>query len=405
MDKKQYLEKRNNLLGEAEALVKHNDLKGSAEKRKEIEALDLQFEESSKEQANLNALRGEVASVDLSKSNVGKVQNSKVVESNIQMNQEIAYEDVFAKVALKRDLTPDEINVYNANNPQNVYTHTTTNTEIVIPETVIDGIESTMKELHPILNDVRTTRIKGTVKYLKHTEITAGDADYYDEDTATADEENKFGELTLGGKELSKAVTVSWKLQAMAVTDFVPFLQRELGERMSYAKAKAFVSGAGDAKYPEGVVTALEKQVDTPQIVEYSATAGITYKNLTESMGKILSKHVSGAKIYANNSTIWNVLANITDDNKRPLFIPDLTLGGVGRIFGIPVMEEDAFKAGEVLIGNMATGYKENIQETMKLTTEQHAKARKTDFVGYEVHDGGVSDENAFAFLRQAEGV
>lgn len=405
MNKEQYLEKRNGLLGEAEELVSKNDLKGSAEKREEIENLDMQFEETSKEQANLNALRGEVTAVDLSKNNVGNVQNVKVVESNIKQGQEIAYEDVFAKVALQRDLTPDEINVFNTNNPQNVYTHTTTNTEIVIPETVVAGIESTMKELHPILNDVRTTRIKGTVKYLKHTEITAGDADYYDEDTATVDEENKFGELTLGGKELSKAITVTWKLQAMAVSDFVPFLQRELGERMSYAKANAFVRGAGDAKYPQGVITALEAQSTTPQIIEYDQVEKLTYENLTAAMSKVSSKHVSGAKFYANNSTIWNSLANIVDGQGRPMFVPNVSENGVGKIFGVTVMEEDALLPGEVLLANMANGYKENIQESMVLTTEQHAKARKTDFVGYEVHDGGVSDENAFAFLREAAGV
>src|SRR5699024_3486550 len=66
----------------------------------------------------------------------------------------IKYEDVFAKVALKRDLNEDEVNVFNQMNPTNVYTHNTDNTEILIPETVVGGIIETMKELHPILADV-----------------------------------------------------------------------------------------------------------------------------------------------------------------------------------------------------------------------------------------------------------
>lgn len=123
-------------------------------------------------------------------------------------------------------------------NPENVYTHNTTNTEIVIPETVIGGIIDTMKELHPILADVVPTRIKGTVKYVKRTGIPAGDADYYDEATPTADEENKFGELTLNGKELSKAVTVTWKLQAMAVADFIPSSKGNLGKEWELLRQK-----------------------------------------------------------------------------------------------------------------------------------------------------------------------
>lgn len=397
MNKEKYLEMRAAMLDEAQNLINEGKIEEAAEKRKEIEKLDADFEEASKEQANLDALNNEGEAVTDMKNLSVNEGGLKAVEK-LEKNNAVNYEDVFAKVALQRDLNEDEVNLFNQMNPENVYTHNTTNTEIVIPETVIGGIIDTMKELHPILADVVPTRIKGTVKYVKRTGIPAGDADYYDEATPTADEENKFGELTLNGKELSKAVTVTWKLQAMAVADFIPFITRELGERMGVAKAKAFVKGKGDAKYPQGVVTAIEAEASTPQKVSYKAD-GLTYKDITAAMAKIKSGYVSGAKIYANNATVWGTLANLMDGQGRPLFIPDVTTGGVGRIFGIPVMEEDAMGDGEILIGNMAAGYKENISEDMKLVTENHAKARTTDFVGYEVHDGGVIDEKAFAYL------
>lgn len=397
MNREKYLEMRAAMLDEAQKLINEGKIEEAAGKRKEIEKLDVDFEEASKEQANLDALNKENEKVTDMKNLSVEEGGLKAVEK-LEKNNVVNYEDVFAKVALQRDLNEDEVNLYNQMNPENVYTHNTTNTEIVIPETVIGGIIDTMKELHPILADVVATRIKGTVKYVKRTGIPAGDADYYDEATPTADEENKFGELTLNGKELSKAVTVTWKLQAMAVADFIPFITRELGERMGVAKAKAFVKGKGDAKYPQGVVTAIEAEASTPQKVSYKAD-GLTYKDITAAMAKIKSGYVSGAKIYANNATVWGTLANLMDGQGRPLFIPDVTTGGVGRIFGIPVMEEDAMGDGEILIGNMAAGYKENISEDMKLVTENHAKARTTDFVGYEVHDGGVIDEKAFAYL------
>lgn len=397
MNKKKYLEMRAAMLEEAQNLINQGKIEEAAAKRKEIEKLDADFEQASKEQANLDALNKE-------NDKVSDMKNLSVNEGGLntvdktEIKNALNYEEVFAKVALQRDLTSDEINLYNEMNPENAYTHNTTNTEIVIPETVVGGIIDKMKELHPILADVTATNIKGTVKYVKRTEIPAGDADYYDEATVTADEENKFGELTLGGKELSKAVTVTWKLQAMAIADFIPFIQRELAERMGSAKAKAFVRGKGDAKYPQGVITAIEAEASTPQKVAYKAD-GLTYKDITAAMAKIKSGYVSGSKIYANNSTIWSTLANLLDGQGRPLFIPDVTAGGVGRIFGVPVVEEDAMNDGEILIGNMGAGYKENISEAMKLVTEQHAKARTTDFVGYEVHDGGVIDEKAFAYM------
>lgn len=397
MNKEKYLEMRAAMLDEAQNLINAGKIEEAATKRKEIEKLDADFEEASKEQANLDALNNEGEAVTDMKNLSVEEGGLKAVEK-IERKNPVNYEDVFAKVALQRDLNEDEVNLFNQMNPENVYTHNTTNTEIVIPETVIGGIIDSMQELHPILADVVPTRIKGTVKYVKRTGIPAGDADYYDEATPTADEENKWGELTLNGKELSKAVTVTWKLQAMAIADFIPFIQRELGERMGAAKAKAFVKGKGDAKYPQGVVTAIEAETSTPQKVSYKAD-GLTYKDITAAMAKIKSGYVSGAKIYANNATVWGTLANLMDGQGRPLFIPDVTTGGVGRIFGIPVMEEDAMGDGEILIGNMAAGYKENISEDIKLVTENHAKARTTDFVGYEVHDAGVIDEKAFAYL------
>lgn len=397
MNKEKYLEMRAAMLDEAQNLINEGKIEEAATKRKEIEKLDADFEKTSKEQANLDALNKENDKVTDMKNLSVSEGGLKAVEK-IEKNNVVNYEEVFAKVALQRDLNEDEINLFNEMNPENVYTHNTTNTEVVIPETVVGGITDTMQELHPILADVIPTKIKGTVKYLKRTGIPAGDADYYDEATVTADEENKWGELTLNGKELSKSVTVTWKLQAMAIAEFIPFIQKELGERMGAAKAKAFVKGKGDAKYPQGVVTAIEAEASTPQKVSYKAD-GLIYKDITAAMAKIKSKYVSGAKIYANNTTVWNTLANILDGQNRPLFVPDVTKGGVGRIFGMPVMEEDAMGDGEILIGNMAAGYKENISEDMKLVTENHAKARTTDFVGYEVHDGGVVDERAFAYL------
>ena len=167
---------------------------------------------------------------------------------------------------------------------------------------------------------------------------------------------------------------------------------------MGAAKARAFVRGKDIKIYPQGVITAIEAETNTPQKVAYKAD-GLTYKDITAAMAKIKSGYTSGAKVYANNMTIWGTLANVMDEQGRPLFIPDVSAGGVGRIFGIIVKEEDAMNDGEILIGNMAAGYKENVSEAMKLVTEQHAKPRKTDFVGYEVHDGGVIDEKAFAYM------
>ena len=400
MNREKYLKMRNEMMVEAQNFLNEGKIEEMQAKKKEIEKLDADFETVSTEQANLAALENKIPAYDPENNSVSPIAG-KVVGTTEQDNSKVDYETVFAKVALKRQLNNAEIEMYNKYNPENAYTHNTTNTAIMIPETVIAGIMKEAAELHPILEDVRKLKIKGTVRFVKHTGITAGDAKYYTEDQVVEDEQNTFGEITLGGHELAKSVTVTWKLQEMAITDFVPFLQMELGERIGAAKAYSVVRGTG-TNQPTGIVTTLNAQVGKPQVKTYATT--ITYSDLTAGMAKIASEFIGGVKIYVNTATLWNKLANLLDGQNRPIFIPDPTSGGVGRIFGKVVEVEDALLDGEVLFGNASKGYVMNTQETMRLVTEQHAKARTTDFVGYEVNDGEVLAEKAFALIVYSAG-
>ena len=58
MNKEQYLNKRNQMIVEAENFLEEGKVKEAEAKMKEVEELDQTFEDSAKAQANLNALRG-----------------------------------------------------------------------------------------------------------------------------------------------------------------------------------------------------------------------------------------------------------------------------------------------------------------------------------------------------------
>ena len=118
-------------------------------------------------------------------------------------------------------------------------------------------------------------------------------------------------------------------------------------------------------------------------------------------MSKIKSGYINGSSFYANNSTIWNELATIKDGDGKSIFIPDATLGGVGKIFGVTVKEEDGCANGQVLLGNVQKGYVMNINENMTIYTEDHVKARTTDYMGYALIDGDVVTTKAFALLKK----
>ena len=402
MTYKQYNERREALLNEAQTLINEGKLEEAKAKQAEVTALDNEYQNIVTERANLNALAGApVAEPIENKSvNVSGARTVDVVSESAENEAEV-YLRAWAADMQYRSMTAQEKSVFDKVNAEfnNAYTHDTTNTAVLIPETVAAGIWKRAEEMYPLYADARKYNVRGKLVIKKHTGIVAGDAAWYDEQTPTADEQNAFGELILDGRELSKAVTVTWKLRAMAMEEFIPFIINELGERMGVALGNAAAKGKGAASLePEGVETALLAEDSTPQIVTYTGELG--YATITEAIAKIHSSYLAGAAIYANNATIWGKLANIMDGNNRPMFVPDVTGGGVGRIFGMVVKPDAGVSDGAILVGNAFQGLTFNVNEPLSITTEDHAKQRLTDYVAYAVVDGGVVDTKAFAMIR-----
>ena len=414
MNKEQYLAQRKALLDEAEALINEGKVEESNAKMKEIEALDNQWEETKLANANMEALKDKTKVTDLENKSV-KVEGEKIVDGIIEtkLDDKKAYELAWAKTMQGKSLEKSEQEIFDKVNADfsNAYTHDTGNTAVLIPETVVAGIWSRATEGYPLLADVKKFNVKGTLTIKKHTAIAAGDAAWYDESTSTADEKNTFGELTLTGCELAKAITVTWKLRSMATEEFIPYIISELGERVGVALGTAIAVGKGkpgenDTFKPEplGIETALLAESNTPQVVSYDPEAAtpdpLAYEDFTAAIGKIHSSYLSGCAIYANNKTIWEQLANLVDSTGRPLFIPDLTSGGVGRMFGFVVKADAGVTDGSVIIGNPNAGYVFNTNEPMSVATEEHVKARTVDYAAYTIVDGAPLDNKAFALIR-----
>ncbi len=421
MDKKAYLAKRNALISEAEALLNEGNLEEYEKKEQEIKDLDEQFEKISKAQANMNALKGnavasdDVRAMQVNGNNAGAV--STIPEKETAKDEKKEYLTAWAKVMMGRHLDSDEQIVFDKinadfrkssfnNTLQTVQTHA-----VVIPETVADDIWREAKELYPIINDLDITFVPGDFTILQETDSGA-DAAWYDEDTEVTDGDFAIGELNLTGCELAKNIPISWKLRKMSMEKFIPYITKLLAEKMAAALAKGTVSGKGkpgvsDSFKPEpkGVETALTAESGTPQIVTYSEgeEGGLGYDEIAEAMGKIKSAYKTGAAMYANNVTVWDKLAKIKDGQGRPMFILDVTSGGVGRLFGLTVKEDDSIGEGKILIGNLKRGYACNVNENMTIYTEDHVKGRYTDYMEYAIIDGAPKTTKAFALIKPEE--
>lgn len=404
-NREDYLTQRKDLMDAAEKAVTEGDATKANELMESVKELDNAFEEWSKMNADFNALNKTpviAPGVPVQEGKIDTTESQKMENATADAPE---YKSAWMRAVKGENLSNTDrqiIDKVNSKSKMNV--EMTTGHTLVIPTTIRKGIWEKAAEEHPVIRDLLATFIQGDIVIIKDTSEES-DAEWIDEEDSSKDAKFTEGQIHLTGCELAKSVTISWKLRKMNDQDYEAYLIRKLGEKVGNAIARSLFHGKGKPTATEfkaqarGVVTALEAQNDTPNIITYNKN--INYTDMTALMALIKAAYVKGASIYATNKTIWNQLANIVDGNRRPIFITDTTTGGVGRIFGITVKPEDGVEDGEIVLGNFGDCYAFNFNEQMAIYTEDHVKARTTDYMAYGIADGDLITEDGFAMLKE----
>lgn len=401
MTKQQYLAKRKELMDSAQQLIDEGKMESAETKMEEVKNLDKEWDKVSQMQANFNALNNEPTvsrafRVDDCTENNTKDEN--ILEAAWSSKE---YENAWAKTLLGKTLSDEENAKFKMVNE--AFVHTTENTGIVIPKNVTKGIWELAGEMYPYFADVTKTYVNGVLSMVQ--EDGSSDSSWYEENTKTEDGKEEFKEFILNGCELSRSITISWKLKEMAIDDFIEYIKKKMAKKMGAGAGYGATHGAGkvlDGKpEPKGTVTALLEEAGKPQVVEYDAATGPTFKDILNARARIKSGYGAKTCIYANSTTIWTKLAGILDANGRPLFVLDPTASGVFRVLGHVVKEDDSMLDGEILFSNAGDGYYMNINKEMSVIPEEHVKDRKTDYCGYAIMDGNATTTKAHALLKE----
>lgn len=402
MKKKEYEAKRAQLMNEAQQLINEGKSEEAQKKMQEITDLDKQWESIAQAQANLNAMTREPSYNGLSFTDSTNDSDEPVLTAELAWASK-EYELAWAKFMMNKKLTGAEEKTFSMVNE--AYTHTTENTQIVIPKNVSKRIWELSGEMYPYLGDVNKTYVNGTLSIIQ--ENTSSDACWYEEDGKIEDGKETFKEFRLSGCELARAITISWKLREMAIEEFIPYIERRMAKRMGAAAGYGATHGkgvvSGQKPEPIGTVTALINEPGRPQIITYAKGSIPKYNDFTAARSRIKSGYGAGLKVYANSNTIWNEIANVQDNNKRPIFSLDPREGGGFKVLGMPCMEDDSMKDGEILFSNAEDGYHMNINKEVSMMTEDHVKERKTDYCGYAIMDGNIVTSKAHALLTYSE--
>lgn len=406
-----YMSKRNELFDKAQNLIDESKVDEANAVMEEITALDNQYDKEAKVEADMRALADQQRKVNVQNLSAPTVNGPVVDQTAKEVKAEDAYmtdayKEAWAKVMMNKPLTTDEAKMFRMVNAAgsaeaDAFTHTTENTPILIPQTVANGIWKEIEERFPYYADVAKIAVKGKYTMIKAKE--SSEAKWYVESVKTEDGKELFDRYDLNGCELARAITVSWKLKEMAISEFVAYIISSMAEQMGKALAYGVMHGAGivEGSTPEplGVITALGKENSTPQIVTYAAATGVTYADLIKTRAKVKSGYKPA--VYVNSDTMWNVLAAMTDENGRPLLMADASSsGGVFRVLGCVVKEDDSLGDGEILFSD-AKQYLINLQKQISITTEEHNKERTTDYCGYAIADGAPITTKAHALLRK----
>ena len=263
---------------------------------------------------------------------------------------------------------------------------------LFIPETVSMEILKEVELESPFLRDIAKTYIRGLISF-PYKESGSG-AEWATEGTDNQLESDKWAELTFSQMELTKTIRITWKLEAMAVEDFINYIVGEVAREMRENLADKPFYGTG-VKEISGI-TLSGNNIDA----EYESTVN-ALDAIKAALAKLPKRRRTGAKIYMSESMALDI-SFMKDSNGAYLNNPvnGVALNSIARYS----VEVDPFlKDGDFVIGN-AKWYKMNFNEGISVTKDIIGRSRVNDYTGYCVV-GGAPVPNSFVYGHKEAGV
>lgn len=260
---------------------------------------------------------------------------------------------------------------------------------LFIPETVSMEILKDVELESPFLRDIAKTYVRGliTFPYKKQ----GSGAEWVAEGTDNNLESDEWATLTFIQMELSKTIRITWKLEAMAVEDFINYIVEEVAREMRESLAAKPFYGNGTNEIAG--ITLTGNNIDA----EYESTVN-PLDAIKAAIEKLPIRRKAGAKIYLSESMATEI-AFMKDTNGTYLNNPvnGVALNSIARY---PVEVDPYLKDGDFIIGN-ARWYKMNFNENLSVSKDVIGRSRVNDYTGYCVV-GGAPVPNSFVYGHKA---
>lgn len=313
MTKKEYEEKRQKLINEAEALINESKIDDANKKMDEVKQLDEDFENEAKAHANLKALSS--APVAVSGYGVGQAMTGAALEAEKEdVFDGLEYRKAFMNYVLKGTAIPEKF--------KNVSAVTkTSDVGAVISPTVINRIVEKMESIGMILPLVtRTSFAAGATVPTSSVKPVAT----WVAEGGTSDKQKKTtGQIDIKGYKLRCAIAMTLEASVMSLQIFETVFINNVSEAMVKAQEQSFFTGTGSGQ-PKGV---LKESVPSGQTITIAATADPTYQTLVDAEAALPLAKESGAVWNMTKKTFMKFIGMV-DSNKQPIARVNIGLDG-----------------------------------------------------------------------------
>lgn len=344
MNKEKYIEQRNSLMEEAQALINDGNFKEFNDKKTEIESLDNSFEEATRLQANLNALKdnSNVANIANMSNNAAFIQGAKLLDSmdnkieNDDMLNSIEYRKAFMNSVLTGSKLPQEF--------RNEATKTG-DLGILIPTVILEKIISKIEATGMILPLVTKTNYKGgqsiPTSSVKPVATWVGEGEGSPVQKKTAD-----GDITFAYHKLRCAVAVTLEVDIMALSIFEAKLIQEVSQAMVKALELSIVNGTG-SKQPKGILKEIPNDGQALKISE------LDYSVLVQAEAALPLEYEEGA-VYCMTKKTFMSYVGMVDANGQPI---------ARTTYGINGKPERSLLGRNVILCNYLESYSDALQD------------------------------------------
>lgn len=229
--------------------------------------------------------------------------------------------------------------------------------------------------------------------------------------TGAAGADLAFGQKTLGAFKFASfgagnaPLKVSVEMLQDAAFDVQGFISRKLADRIGRKESLAFAMGLGHLNNePEGLIAGGAYAVTLNQ------SATVTYESLLDLVHSVDPAYRDNAKFVMNDTTL-KLVRKMTDENGRPLWLPEAQAGMTtlpgGSLLGYEVVVDQGVPstgAGNKIIafGDIEQAFVIRRVRDIVLVVNPYSSAAygQVEFHAWSRADSLIQDENAYAILR-----